>query len=109
MPGRGAWYVLAVVLALGLIQSFVAQPAGKPLTYSEFKQAIRAGQVAEVTVSEQSIAGTFTQAREGGSRFSTTPLVVDFVLKTAFLGIVTLFVSLCCSAIIYRVGGEINF
>ena len=74
MPGRGAWYVLAVVLALGLIQSFVAQPAGKPLTYSEFKQAIRAGQVAEVAVSEQSITGTFTQAREGGSRFSTTRL-----------------------------------
>ena len=66
--------MLAVVLALGLIQSFMAQPAGKPLTYSEFKQAIRAGQIAEVTVSEQSITGTLKQAREGSTRFSTTRL-----------------------------------
>ncbi|MEQ1896360.1 MAG: ATP-dependent zinc metalloprotease FtsH [Vicinamibacterales bacterium] len=73
-PGRGAWYVLAVVMALGLIQSFMAQPAGTAMTYSEFKQAIRSGQVAEVTVSEQSITGTFKQARGGSTRFSTTRL-----------------------------------
>ena len=69
-------------MALGLIQSFMAQPAGTAMTYSEFKQAIRSGQVAEVTVSEQSITGTFKQARGGSTRFSTTRLDEErFVLR----------------------------
>ena len=40
--------------------------------YSEFKQAVRSGQVAEVFVGDQAIRGTYKRETNGGRTFNTT-------------------------------------
>src|SRR5262245_1027278 len=66
------WYVLAFLFVLALVQTFVMTPAGRQISYSEFKQAVRAGQVAEVFVGDQSIRGTYKRETNGGLNFNTT-------------------------------------
>ncbi|HEY7191240.1 MAG TPA: ATP-dependent zinc metalloprotease FtsH [Vicinamibacterales bacterium] len=68
----GIWYVLGALLMLALVQTWLLTPNGKPITYSEFKQAVRNGQVAEVTVGEQTIIGSFKREVNGTKAFSTT-------------------------------------
>ena len=48
-----------------LAQAWFLPPAGKPITYSEFKQAVRGGQVAEVAVGEQTIRGKYKREVDG--------------------------------------------
>jgi cell division protease FtsH len=74
-PGRSGspiWYVLGALLLLALVQTWLLTPAGKPITYSDFKQAVRTGQVAEVTVGEQTIIGGYKKEINGTKAFSTT-------------------------------------
>ncbi|HEY1306269.1 MAG TPA: ATP-dependent zinc metalloprotease FtsH [Vicinamibacterales bacterium] len=71
-PGSPIWYVLGALVLLALLQTWLLTPNGKPITYSEFKQAVRAGQVAEVTVGEQTIIGNFKREVNGTKTFSTT-------------------------------------
>ncbi len=47
-------------------------PAGRQISYSEFKQAVRAGQVAEVFVGDQTIRGTYKRETNGGRGFNAT-------------------------------------
>ncbi len=57
-------YVIVVVLIMILIQRFIAGPILSQQTeipYSEFKTALRAGEVKSVTVSETSITGVMKQ------------------------------------------------
>ena len=71
-PGGAVWYVLGFLMLMALANVWYLQPAGKTLSYSDFKQAVRAGQVAEVHVGEQSIRGTLKAERDGTNKFNTT-------------------------------------
>ena len=57
-------------LAIG--QAYFLAPAGRQLTYSEFKTAVRGGEVAEVAVGDTLIRGTLKKAENGVTAFSTT-------------------------------------
>ena len=70
-PGGAVWYVLGFLMLMALAQVWYLQPAGQRITYSEFKQTVRAGQVADVSVGEQTIRGTFKAERNGTTKFST--------------------------------------
>jgi cell division protease FtsH len=74
-PGRPSgmvWYILGLLFLLALAQAWFMAPAGRQISYSEFKQAIRAGQVAEVFVGDQTIRGTYKRETNGGRAFNTT-------------------------------------
>jgi cell division protease FtsH len=66
------WWVLGALFLLALGQAFLLTPGGRQIPYSEFKNLIRTGQVAEVTVGDSSIRGTLKKAETGGSTFITT-------------------------------------
>src|SRR5258706_295090 len=70
-PGGAVWYILGLLFLLALAQAWFMAPAGQPISYSEFKQAVRAGQVAEVFVGDQSIRGTYKRDTNGGRTFNT--------------------------------------
>ena len=71
-PGGAVWYVLGFLLVMALVQAWFLAPAGQQVSYSEFKRAIRSGQVAEVVVGEQTIRGTYKRDTNGGKAFNTT-------------------------------------
>jgi cell division protease FtsH len=75
-PTFSLWYVLGALFLLALAQAWFMTPAGQVIPYSEFKSLVRTGQVAEVTVGDQTISGRLKEARgEGRQRselFSTT-------------------------------------
>ncbi len=60
-PGASLWYGLAFLLLLGLAQMYYLTPTGKSLSYSDFKQMVKSGDIAEVTIGDQSIRGTLKQ------------------------------------------------
>ena len=73
-PGRAGgpiWYVLGFLMLMALMQAWFLAPAGRQISYSEFKAAIRGGQVAEVVVGEQRIRGTYSGDVGGSQNFST--------------------------------------
>ena len=57
-PGWSLWYGLGLLLLLGVVQMYFMTPAGRTLSYSEFKTLVRNGEVSEVTIGEQSLRGT---------------------------------------------------
>ena len=64
-PGSTMWYVLGFLLLLALGQLFFSSvQAGETLTYSDFKKAIREGQVIELTLGDDRVRGTLKN--EGG-------------------------------------------
>ncbi len=69
-PGGPLWYALAVLVVMALAQAWFLTPAGRQISYSEFKAAVRAGQVAEVVVGEQTIRGTYSSDIDGSQSFS---------------------------------------
>src|SRR5690349_19287538 len=71
-PGGAVWYILGLLFLLALAQAWFMAPAGRQISYSEFKQAVRAGQVAEVFVGDQTIRGTYKRETNGGRNFNTT-------------------------------------
>jgi cell division protease FtsH len=70
-PGGTVWYVLGFLMLMALAQAWFLAPAGRQVSYSEFKAAVRGGQVAEVTVGDQAIRGTFTREINGSRNFNT--------------------------------------
>ena len=65
------WYALGLLLLLALGQVFYfSTQSGQTLSYSEFKQAVRDGRVAEVTVAEDRVRGTLTGAPSGKGAFT---------------------------------------
>jgi cell division protease FtsH len=70
-PGGPLWYGLAFMMVIALAQAWFLAPAGRQISYSEFKAAVRGGQVAEVVVGEQTIRGSYSNDIDGGQGFST--------------------------------------
>jgi cell division protease FtsH len=66
------WWVLGALTLLALGQADFLAPAGRPISYSEFKRLVRGGQVAEVAVGDTIIRGTLKKAENGATTFSTT-------------------------------------
>jgi cell division protease FtsH len=60
-----------MLLLLALAQAYFLAPSGQSIPYSEFKALVRSGQVAEVTVGDQTISGTLKSARGEGRQAST--------------------------------------
>ncbi len=74
-PGFGVsiWYILGFLLLMALAQAYFLTPGGRIVPYSEFKALVRAGQVEEVTVGDQTITGRLKSAPDAKSAaFSTT-------------------------------------
>jgi cell division protease FtsH len=71
-PGGAVWYILGLLFLLALAQAWFMAPAGRQISYSEFKQAVRSGQVAEVFVGDQTIRGTYKKETNGGRGFNAT-------------------------------------
>jgi cell division protease FtsH len=69
-PGGAVWYVLGFLMLMALAQVWYFNPGGKAISYSDFKQAVRAGQVSEVFVGEQTIHGKYKVARDGSDKFN---------------------------------------
>ena len=69
-PGGAVWYVLGFLMLMALAQVWFLPPAGRQISYSEFKTAVRAGQVAEVTVGEQAIRGALKSEVNGTRNFN---------------------------------------
>jgi cell division protease FtsH len=69
-PGGAVWYVLGFLMLMALAQVWFMPPAGRSISYSEFKAAVRGGQVAEVTVGEQAIRGIYTRDVNGSRNFN---------------------------------------
>src|SRR6186713_558882 len=70
--GGPIWYFLGGLLLLVLVQTWFLAPSGRQVSYSDFKQAVRAGQVTDVYVGEQTIRGTLKREADGTKNFSTT-------------------------------------
>jgi cell division protease FtsH len=69
-PGGLVWYVLGALLVVALMQAWFVAPSGRQVSYSEFKQAVRAGQVAEVTLGDQMVRGVYKRDVNGQRNFS---------------------------------------
>jgi cell division protease FtsH len=76
-PGGAVWYVLGFLLLMALAQAWFLAPGGRQISYSDFKQAIRSSQVAEVYVGEQTIRGTFKRDVAGTRAFNTNRIQDD--------------------------------
>src|SRR5215218_8930940 len=79
-PGSGAtmWYVMGLLLLLALGQAFFySVQSGVTLSYSEFRKAVREGQVTELTLSDDRIRGALKPAADGKARPFTTVRVED--------------------------------
>src|SRR3954468_17913286 len=70
-PGGAVWYVLGFLLLFGIAQTWFMIPTGKQISYSDFKNAVRTSQVAEVYVGEQTIRGTYKREVAGTRNFNT--------------------------------------
>jgi cell division protease FtsH len=70
-------YAAGTVIAIGLLLAFPG-PTAKRVPYSDFKQTVRAGQVAEVVIDEHRIRGT---AKGSNQAFETTRIEDPHLLE----------------------------
>jgi cell division protease FtsH len=61
-PGSSVWWGLGILLLLGITQLYYLAPGGRQVPYSEFKQWVKDGAIAEVVIGAQIIRGTLKQA-----------------------------------------------
>ena len=71
-PGGAIWYVLGFLFLMALAQAWFLAPSGRAIPYSEFKALVRSGQVAEVTVGDQTIRGVLKREQDNMRAFTTT-------------------------------------
>ena len=76
-PTGSVWYALAFLALLILVQTYFLVPAGRQLSYSEFKSHLREGKIAEVTVGEQVIRGTLKSSTADGKPEAFTTTRID--------------------------------
>ena len=60
-PGSSLWFGLSLLLLLFLVQMYYLGPAGRSIPYSDFKELVKNGAVAEVSVGDQVVRGTLKQ------------------------------------------------
>src|SRR6185437_14278185 len=60
------WYGLALLVLLGLVNMYYMAPGGRQLAYSEFRTMVQNGQIAEVTIGDQTIRGTLKATPANG-------------------------------------------
>jgi cell division protease FtsH len=71
-PTSATWYVLGFLLLMALGQAFYyAMQAGQAISYSDFKNQIRAGNVLEVVVAEDRIRGVYKVPPGNSKNFTT--------------------------------------
>jgi cell division protease FtsH len=71
-PSSPLWYGLALLLVLGIAQAYFMAPLGRSIPYSEFKQLVKNGEVAEITIGDQSIRGTLKAGDAKTKAFTVT-------------------------------------
>ena len=71
-PVNAVWYVVGFLLLMALAQAWFFKAPGRTVSYSEFKQSIRADQVDEIVVGDQAIHGTLKQEKDGTKAFTAT-------------------------------------
>jgi cell division protease FtsH len=71
-PSSPLWYGLALLLVLGIAQAYYLTPPGRSIPYSEFKQLVKAGDVAEISIGDQSIRGTLKAGDAKTKTFTVT-------------------------------------
>jgi cell division protease FtsH len=73
-PGWSLWYGLGLLLLLGVAQMYFMTPGGRTISYSEFKTFVRNGEVAEVTIGDQTLHGTLKggNANPSAQQFTAT-------------------------------------
>ena len=71
-PSSPLWYGLALLLVLCIAQAYYMTPPGRSIPYSEFKQLVRTGDVAEISIGDQSIRGTLKAGDAKTKTFTVT-------------------------------------
>ena len=71
-PSSPLWYGLAILLVLGIAQAFYMTPPGRSIPYSEFKQLVKNGDVAEISIGDQAIRGTLKAGDVKTKTFTVT-------------------------------------
>ena len=71
-PSSPLWYGLALLLVLGVAQAYFMTPPGRSIPYSEFKQLVKNGEVAEISIGDQSIRGTLKAGDAKTKAFTVT-------------------------------------
>src|SRR5215471_3035567 len=71
-PSSPLWYGLALLLLLGIAQAYYMTPPGRAIPYSEFKQIVKSGDVAEISIGDQSIRGTLKSGDAKTKAFTVT-------------------------------------
>ena len=71
-PSSPLWYGLALLLVLGLGQAYFMTPPGRTIPYSEFKQLVKNGEVAEIAIGDQAIHGTLKTGDAKTKAFTVT-------------------------------------
>src|SRR3954454_24571617 len=71
-PSSPLWYGLALLLVLGMVQAYYMTPPGRSIPYSEFKQLVKNGEVAEISIGDQSIRGTLKAGDAKTKAFTVT-------------------------------------
>jgi cell division protease FtsH len=67
----GVWYLVGLLLLMVVAQTLLFPQGGSQITYSEFKEAVRSGQVASVSVGEQLITGKYKKPVAKNTEFHT--------------------------------------
>jgi cell division protease FtsH len=75
-PSSPLWYGLALLLVLGIAQAYYMTPPGRSIPYSDFKQLVKNGDVAEISIGDQAIRGTL-KAGDAKTRAFTVTRVED--------------------------------
>ncbi len=80
------YFILAIV-AVMLIQSWIAGRSIANLPYSEFRQLLESKQIAEVVVRDDSIQGKFVAPRDGKEYFTTNRVDPEFASQLEQYGV----------------------
>jgi len=71
-PSSPLWYGLGLLLVLGMAQAYYMTPPGRSIPYSEFKQLVKSGDVAEILIGDQAIRGTLKAGDAKTKAFTVT-------------------------------------
>ncbi len=80
-------YLIVAIIAVMLIQGWIASRNVSMLAYSEFQQLLEDKKIAEVVVRDNTIQGKFTEAREGKEFFVTNRVDPEFAQQLERSGV----------------------